>query len=180
MKNWHALWQVGTQSWKSGTSFGTLARKPSRHASTVARRPRWHVGTHGTRFSKLFAGLLTLTLIEKNSFADHFDEISSYILYTLCYKEHAIVLIGVLYNSTTTKYNMFQVNNDIISCWNSAFLWLWTSKRPNLIKLCLRFTSIKLISFTRVFIPFLCWHELWILFRCLFLFSLWFSSLDKI
>ena len=66
-------------------------------------------------------------------------------------------------------------------------------QRPNLIiliKSCLPFTSISLISFIKVFAPFLCCHGLWSLFeRCLFLFvfrcccclfSLWFSFLVKI
>ena len=36
---------------------------------------------------------------------------------------------------------------------------------PDLIKLCLPFTSINLISFIRVFVPFLCCHGLWSFFE---------------
>ena len=60
-------------------------------------------------------------------------------------------------------------SNDNVSCSNSAFLWLdfqkTKSDAPVLIKLCLPFTSVNLISFTRVFIPFLSCHGLWNFFE---------------
>ena len=46
-----------------------------------------------------------------------FDKMSSNIIYTLCYKERAIVLINWRsLNSATTKHNMFQVNSKNIEC----------------------------------------------------------------
>ena len=66
----------------------------------------------------LFAGLLSVTLLEENSFSvfRDFAKISSSIFLTLYAIKNMLVLFGVLHNSPVTKYNMFQVINKNIEC----------------------------------------------------------------
>ena len=70
------------------------------------------------RKSLLFVVLPAVTFLGKNSFTDSFQRLCwkfQYHFYALCYKEYDSINWRSV-NSTTIKYNMFQVISKSIEC----------------------------------------------------------------